>query len=98
LNPKNEKAPIRIKNGLLTEKYFPPDSTQVNSIPRLLTYYSIISISISLVAIPFIRWNYAVPPKKRNPVLDQVNEHLPFIPDEAVQSKFALETEIKGLT
>ena len=29
LNPHNEKAPIRIKNGLITEKYFPVDSSQV---------------------------------------------------------------------
>jgi ABC-type Fe3+-siderophore transport system permease subunit len=29
LNPNNEKAPIRIKNGMITEKYFPVDSPQV---------------------------------------------------------------------
>ena len=63
-----------------------------------MTYYALITVVLSFVGIPFIRWNYAVEAKKKNPVLDQVGEHLPYISEEQVKDKFALETEIKGLT
>jgi hypothetical protein len=55
-------------------------------------------VVLSFIGIPFIRWNYAPEPKKKNPVLDQVDEHLPFISEDSAKEKFALETEIKGLT
>lgn len=70
LNPNNEKSPILIKSGLSTEKYFPPDSSQVAAIPSLLTYYAIVTVVLSFIGIPFIRWNYAPEQKKKNPVLD----------------------------
>jgi len=98
LNPNNEKPSILIKSGLSTEKYYPVDSYQVNHIPQILTYFAIITVVLSFIGIPFIRWNYAVEAKKKNPVLDQVDEHLPFISEDAAKEKFALETEIKGLT
>ena len=98
LNPNNEKSTILIKSGLSTDKYYSPDSSQVAAIPSLLTYYALITVVLSFIGIPLIRWNYAVEAKKKNPVLDQVGEHLPYISVEQAKDKFALETEIKGLT
>jgi hypothetical protein len=98
LNPNNEKSTILIKSGLSTDKYYSPDSSQVAAIPSLLTYYALITVVLSFIGIPLIRWNYVVEAKKKNPVLDQVGEHLPYISVEQAKDKFALETEIKGLT
>ena len=68
--------------GLSTQKFYSPDSYQVQQIPTLLTNLALFSLLLSLVGIPFIKFNYFEEEKGRNSVMIEIDPYLPQLEDK----------------
>lgn len=79
LNPDNAKPTIIVQSGMSVQKFYDPNSPQVEKIPELLTTLAILSLVLALIGIPFIRFNYKEAEKKKNPVLTELDDHLPCL-------------------
>ncbi len=66
LNPTGEKPQIIIPTVVGTDRYFAPDSPQVQALPELLSYFSLVAFAIMCTGIPFIKFNYKTAAKKKN--------------------------------
>lgn len=49
-----------------TDRYFAPDSPQIQALPELLSYFSLVAFAIMCTGIPFIKFNYKAAAKKKN--------------------------------
>ncbi len=51
-------------------------------LPVLLKTLAMISLVTMLIGIPFVRFNFKEPPKKRNPILESIKMYIPTLTEE----------------
>lgn len=57
---------------------------QVTELPTLLRTLALLSLGTMLFGIPFIRFNYKEPPKKKNPAYESIQMYLPNLTEEDI--------------